>query len=78
MELDVKEAKEIIRAGFAWANWTEEQKQAFKFAYESIDKVEQLIKTVEKYEKALREISRQYENTSVNRSLEIAKEVLNS
>lgn len=36
------EVKEIIRAGFAWANWTEEQKKAFAIAYESIDKLERL------------------------------------
>jgi chromosome segregation ATPase len=31
----------------------------------------------EQYKEALEEISRQYENTSVNRALEIAKEALN-
>jgi hypothetical protein len=40
--LDAKEAKEIIRAGFAWANWTDEQKEAFQLAYEAIDKAELL------------------------------------
>lgn len=39
-----KEAKEIIRAGFAWANWTDEQKEAFKLAYEAIEKAEQVEK----------------------------------
>ncbi len=40
--MDIKEAKEIIRAGFAWANWTDEQKAAFKIAYECMEKVEAL------------------------------------
>lgn len=38
--MDAKEAKEIIKAGFQWANWTEQQRQAFKFAYDCIEKVE--------------------------------------
>lgn len=40
--MERSEAKEIIRAGFAWASWTEEQKQAFAIAYESINKLESL------------------------------------
>lgn len=48
--LDSKEAKEIIRAGFAWANWTEEQKKAFKLAYEAIDKAEHLKRQLRKQE----------------------------
>jgi hypothetical protein len=59
MELELKEAKEIIRAGFAWANWTANQKQAFKLAYECIDKVE-------RYEKALKNIAENNEDTSCN------------
>jgi DNA-binding FadR family transcriptional regulator len=45
--MELKEAKEIIRAGLAWANWTDEQKEAMRIALESIDKVEQLAKEVE-------------------------------
>ncbi|MEC0341990.1 MULTISPECIES: hypothetical protein [Bacillus] len=36
--MNLKEAKEIIQAGFAWANWTEEQKEAMKLAIDCIDK----------------------------------------
>lgn len=46
--MDNKEAKEIIEAGFAWANWTEEQKQAFKIAYEAINKVEEQQKEIDR------------------------------
>jgi hypothetical protein len=49
--MDLKEAKEIIRAGFAWANWTDEQKQAIKLAYEAIDKFEELEKKMTEYER---------------------------
>lgn len=48
--MDAKEAKEIIHAGFAWANWTEQQTEAFKFAYEAIDKAERLKREVRKQE----------------------------
>lgn len=40
--LDRDKAKEIIRAGFAWENWTDEQRAAFQFAYNSLIKEEQL------------------------------------
>lgn len=56
--MDSKEAKEIIRAGIAWANWTDEQKKAFILAYESIEKAE-------RYEKALRQIETR--STSMDR-----------
>lgn len=49
--MDANEAKEIIKVGFAWANWTDEQKQAFKLAYEALDKVEsakEIFKDIEK------------------------------
>lgn len=49
--MGIKEAKEIIRAGFAWAGWTDEQKEAFKLAYESIDNAEQLKKQISQFEK---------------------------
>jgi hypothetical protein len=29
--------KEIIQAGFSWANWTDEQKKAFKIAWEALN-----------------------------------------
>ena len=40
--MKIKEAKEIIRAGVAWANWTEEQKQAMEIAYKSLSDVEEI------------------------------------
>lgn len=49
--MDIKESKEIIRAGFAWANWTDEQKAAFKTAYECMEKVEALEGNQEQLEK---------------------------
>ncbi|MCK6203960.1 hypothetical protein KZX50_00665 [Bacillus infantis] len=45
--MEAKEAKEIMRAGFAWAGWNKEQTEAFKLAYKAIDKAA-------KYEKALK------------------------
>lgn len=39
--MEIKEAKEIIQAGFAWANWTDEQKEAFKVAWECMTKCQQ-------------------------------------
>jgi predicted type IV restriction endonuclease len=40
--MELKEAREIIRAGIAWADWTEEQKEAMRTALsclnERIDK----------------------------------------
>ncbi|TWJ95210.1 hypothetical protein [Bacillus licheniformis] len=35
--MELKEAKEIIKAGCAWANWTDEQKEAMKLAIDCID-----------------------------------------
>lgn len=40
--MDIKEAKEIIKAGFTWANWTEEQKEAMKIAYKSMVAIEDI------------------------------------
>lgn len=42
--MEIKEAKEILRAGYAWANWTAEQKEAMKIAYDSMELVEKLKK----------------------------------
>lgn len=39
--MNIKEAKEVIQAGFAWANWTSEQKEAFKIAWECMTKCQQ-------------------------------------
>jgi hypothetical protein len=47
MKLDTKEAKEIISAGSAWANWTDKQKQAFKLAYDAIETVKEQHKEIE-------------------------------
>lgn len=40
--MKIKEAKEVIRAGLAWANWTEEQKKAMEIAYKSMSDVEEI------------------------------------
>lgn len=40
--MDIKEAKEIIRAGFAWGNWTDEQKQAFSVAWDCMNECEEI------------------------------------
>jgi hypothetical protein len=60
--MDGKEAKEIIKAGFAWSNWTEEQREAFKLAYNAIDKAE-------RYERALKKISESNEDTPFARHI---------
>lgn len=39
--MDIKEAKEVIQAGFAWANWTSEQKEAFKIAWDCMTRCQQ-------------------------------------
>lgn len=44
--MEAKEARKIIQAGFVWANWTEEQKEAMKVAWQSMDEVEGLRKEV--------------------------------
>jgi transcription termination factor Rho len=41
--MELKEAKEIIEAGVAWANWTEEQKEAMKVAWNAMNKVERYV-----------------------------------
>lgn len=40
--MEIKEAKEIIEAGLVWANWTEEQREAFNIALDSLSKMEEL------------------------------------
>lgn len=45
--MDIKEAKEVIRAGFAWAGWSDYQKEAMTTAYEAMEKVEELKKSKE-------------------------------
>lgn len=35
--MNIKKAKDIIQAGFAWGNWTNEQKMAFKIAWEALN-----------------------------------------
>lgn len=42
--VELKEAKEIIQAGAAWANWTEEQKEAMRVAYNSLSAIEKIKK----------------------------------
>lgn len=39
--MDIKKAKEIIQTGFAWANWTDEQKEAFKVAWDCMTQCQQ-------------------------------------
>lgn len=46
--MGIKEAKEIIQAGFSWANWTDDQREAFLLAYKALDK--EIPKKVEKNE----------------------------
>ncbi|WP_291564087.1 MULTISPECIES: hypothetical protein [unclassified Clostridium] len=36
--MDNKRVIEIIKAGLAWANWTDEQKEAFIIAMEAVNK----------------------------------------
>lgn len=38
--MEIKEAKEILKAGLAWANWTDEQKEAMRLAYTAMVDVE--------------------------------------
>ncbi|MFU2203120.1 hypothetical protein [Bacillus subtilis] len=39
--MDIKVAKEVIQAGFAWAKWDDRQKEAFKVAWECMTKAQQ-------------------------------------
>lgn len=48
--MEIKEAKEIIETGFRWANWTDEQREAFLMAYKSLDK--EIPQKVEKNERS--------------------------
>lgn len=58
--MEIKEAKQIMGAGLAWANWTGEQREAMKIAYKSMTKIEQ-------YEKTLLGIKEAYESKDENR-----------
>jgi hypothetical protein len=40
--VEIKEAKEIIKAGLAWASWTEEQREAMKVALIAMIDVESI------------------------------------
>lgn len=40
--MEIKEAKEVIKAGLAWASWTDEQKKAMMIAYKSMLDVESI------------------------------------
>jgi len=40
--MEIKEAKEIIKTGLAWANWTDEQKEAMGLAYTAMVNVENI------------------------------------
>lgn len=40
--MDLKETKEIIHAGLAWASWTDEQQAAMREALKCIHMVEQI------------------------------------
>ncbi|GLF92008.1 hypothetical protein Saga11_32670 [Bacillus safensis] len=35
--MNIQTAKEIIQAGFSWANWTDQQKKVFKIAWEALN-----------------------------------------
>jgi hypothetical protein len=39
--VEIKEAKEILEAGFAWASWTDEQRKAVKVAYTAMLEAEE-------------------------------------
>lgn len=40
--MNLKETKEIIHAGLAWANWTDEQQAAMREALKCVHLVEQI------------------------------------
>ena len=40
--MDIERAKEIVKTGFAWANWTPEQKNAFRTLLLECEKVKLL------------------------------------
>jgi hypothetical protein len=42
--MEIKEAKEVLSAGFAWANWTDKQREAMRIAYKSMVAVEEIRK----------------------------------
>ena len=65
--MEANEAKEIIRAGLAFANWTEKQKEAFRFAHAAINKAEYLEHQMNRFEYlASYEYSYQLENVKGN------------
>lgn len=39
--MDIKEAKEFVQAGFAWAGWNDRQKEGFKVAWDCMTKCQQ-------------------------------------
>ncbi|MBM7715358.1 hypothetical protein JOC94_002345 [Bacillus thermophilus] len=39
--MNIQEAKTVIQAGFAWGNWTDYQKEAFKIAWGCMTKCQQ-------------------------------------
>lgn len=67
--MELKEAKEIVRAGLAWANWTDEQKEAMKTMLEGVALLEQVkgayddrLDDLVHYEKVMAEIKDAHEN----------------
>ena len=54
--MEIKEAKEILKAGLAWANWTEEQTKAVTVAYLSMLQMEET--TIKISESEVSEISK--------------------
>lgn len=67
--MDTKEAKEIIKVGFEWANWTDEQKKAFEMAYNAIGKAELMEQQMERFEYLVSyEYSHQIDNVKSNGS----------
>jgi hypothetical protein len=53
--MELKEAKEIIQAGIAWANWTVDQQNAMRTALVSLNKQAELSKKVQLLEFSLKE-----------------------
>lgn len=51
--MDIKEAKEIVRAGLAFASWTPEQHKAFSIAYDCMSRCEALEHKADRLEKKI-------------------------
>ena len=67
--MERKEAKEIIKAGFEWANWTNEQREAFHVAYQSMEQLERLESQIKHFESLISiEYSQQFDNVERIRS----------